>query len=88
MRIWWTLVRRELGSYFVSWTGYVVIAVVLFLFGISFSMLLHVMNGSEADKPLTEMLYEKLSRPTESRNEPPSGSGSASRNGAGCGSVR
>ncbi len=61
MRIWWTLVRRELGSYFVSWTGYVVIAVVLFLFGMSFSMLLHVMNGTEADKPLTEMLYEKLS---------------------------
>jgi len=60
MRVWWILVRRELGSYFVSWTGYVVIAVVLFLFGLSFSMLLHGMNGNEADKPLTEMLYEKL----------------------------
>ena len=60
MRVWWTLVRRELGSYFISWTGYVVIAVVLFLFGISFSMLLHVLNGTETDKPLTEMLYEKL----------------------------
>jgi ABC-2 type transport system permease protein len=60
MRVWWTLVRRELAGYFVSWTGYVVIAVVLFLFGLSFSMLLHVLNGTEVDKPLTEVLYEKL----------------------------
>jgi ABC-2 type transport system permease protein len=57
MRAWWTLVRRELGSYFVSWVGYVIIAVVLLLFGIAFDLLLEELNGGETDRPLTEMFY-------------------------------
>lgn len=61
MRVWLTLVRRELAGYFVSWTGYTVIAVVAFLFGLSFYILLNQMNLSEADKPLTEMFYDSLS---------------------------
>jgi len=36
MRVYWTLVRRELGAYFASLTGYVVIAAAAFLFGLSF----------------------------------------------------
>ena len=60
MRVWLTLVRRELAGYFVSWTGYVVIAVVAFLFGLSFFILLNQMNLSEADMPLTELFYDKL----------------------------
>jgi hypothetical protein len=51
MRVWLTLVRRELAGFFVSWTGYTVIAVVAFLFGLSFSILLRQMNLSEADWP-------------------------------------
>ena len=61
MRVWLTLVRRELAGYFVSWTGYTVIAVVAFLFGLSFYILLNQLNLSEADKPLTEMFYDSLS---------------------------
>ncbi len=60
MRTWWTLVRRELSGYFVSWTGYVVIAVVVFLFGLSFSVLLQGLNASETDKPVTELFYDTL----------------------------
>jgi ABC-2 type transport system permease protein len=60
MRVWWTLVRRELAGYFVSWTGYVVIAVVVFLFGLSFAVLLQGLNAGETDKPVTEMFYDTL----------------------------
>lgn len=58
MRVWWTLVRRELGGYFVSWTGYVVIAVVVFLLGVSFTLLLQFLNAGETDKPITEIFYD------------------------------
>jgi len=58
MRTWWTLVRRELASYFISWTGYIVIAAVVFLFGFSFSLLLQDLNAGETDMPLTELFYE------------------------------
>ena len=61
MRVWLTLVRRELAGYFVSWTGYTVIAAVAFLFGLSFYILLNQMNLSESDNPLTEMFYDSLS---------------------------
>ena len=60
MRIWWTLVRRELSGYFVSWTGYVIIAAVVFLFGLSFSILLQGLNAGETDKPVTEIFYDTL----------------------------
>jgi ABC-2 type transport system permease protein len=57
MRGWLTLTRREVAGHFVSWTGYVVIAVVVFLFGLTFAMLLQDLNAAETDKPLTEMMY-------------------------------
>jgi ABC-2 type transport system permease protein len=57
MRAWWTLVRRELGSYFVSWTGYVVIAVVMFLFGLCFSLMLAALNTEKTEQPLMELFY-------------------------------
>lgn len=60
MRAWWTLVRRELGSYFTSWMGYVVVAVVVFLLGLSFALLLQGLNAGETDKPVTEMFYDTL----------------------------
>jgi ABC-2 type transport system permease protein len=38
----------------------VVIAVVVFLFGLSFSVLLQGLNASETDKPVTELFYDTL----------------------------
>ena len=40
MHAFCTLVRRELGAHFFSWTGYVVISAVLFLIGFSFHSLI------------------------------------------------
>jgi ABC-2 type transport system permease protein len=57
MRAFWTLARRELGTYFFSWTGYVVIAAVLFLMGYSFHNLLLALNAEATDRPVTEVFY-------------------------------
>ena len=38
MQVYGTLVRRELGGYFARLTGYVIIAAVLFLLGLSFEI--------------------------------------------------
>ena len=40
MRIFWTLARRELAAFFCSITGYVIIAAVTFLIGLSFVVLM------------------------------------------------
>ena len=59
MRVFWLLVRRELGSFFTGLTGYVIIAAVLFLIGISFSSLLEVLNnGDPTDTPITDLFYQ------------------------------
>jgi ABC-2 type transport system permease protein len=55
-----TLVRRELGSHFLSLTGYVVIATVLLLLGFSFIDVLSKLNGQPVDNPLTEVFYMTL----------------------------
>jgi ABC-2 type transport system permease protein len=57
MQAYWTLVRRELGAYFLSWIGYVVIAAVLLLIGSSFANLLTALNDQPTDQPLTEVFY-------------------------------
>lgn len=57
MQGYWTLVRREWNASFSSWTGYVVIAAVLFLLGISFAILLFDLNGQPTDLPITEVFY-------------------------------
>ena len=57
MRAYLTLARRELGSYFLSWTGYVVIAAMLFLIGCSFHNLLVALNAEATDRPVTEVFY-------------------------------
>ena len=44
MQAYWTLIRRELGSHFCSWTGYIVIACVVFLLGCSFNNLIVALN--------------------------------------------
>ena len=40
MRTYWTLVRRELAGFFLSLSGYVIIAAALFLMGYSFVIIL------------------------------------------------
>jgi ABC-2 type transport system permease protein len=57
MQAYWTLVRRELGSHFCSWTGYIVIACVVFLLGCSFNNLIVAMNAESTDRPVTEVFY-------------------------------
>jgi ABC-2 type transport system permease protein len=55
-----TLVRRELGSHFLSLTGYVVIATVLLLLGFSFVDVLSKLNGVPIDATVTEIFYVTL----------------------------
>ncbi len=52
-----TLVRRELGSHFLSLTGYVVIATVLLLLGFSIIDMITKLNSSPTDAPITEVFY-------------------------------
>jgi ABC-2 type transport system permease protein len=54
------LLRRELGSYFASVTGYLIIATVLFLLGLSFSEILRKLNAEPTDAPLTEQFFVTL----------------------------
>ena len=57
MRALITLVRRELSSHFLSWSGYVVVAAVLFLIGLSFTNMITAMNGTNSEMQLTEIFY-------------------------------
>ncbi|HEX4119250.1 MAG TPA: ABC transporter permease [Verrucomicrobiae bacterium] len=50
-----TLTRRELGSFFYSWIGYVVIAGAVFLTGLSFVILLDKLQGEATQLPITEI---------------------------------
>jgi ABC-2 type transport system permease protein len=60
MQAFCTLVRRELGSFFISWTGYVIIAAVLFLLGFGFTSMLKNLNAEATPLPLTQLFYESL----------------------------
>jgi ABC-2 type transport system permease protein len=51
------LTRRELGAYFVSLTGYVIIAAVTFLLGLSFVVLLVKLQQEPTPIPVTELFY-------------------------------
>ena len=56
MQIYLTLVRRELGGYFNSFAGYVIIAAVLFLLGLSFNDILSKLD-TPSEMPLTEGFF-------------------------------
>src|ERR1044071_2338959 len=60
MHVYLTLLRRELGSYFMSLTGYVVIASVLLLVGVSLVDVLAKLNANPTELPLTEFFYITL----------------------------
>jgi len=51
------LVRRELNAYFLSLTGYVILAAVVFLLGLGFVEVLAAYNGESLNAPLTEVFY-------------------------------
>lgn len=60
MQAFFTLVRRELGGYFNSLTGYVVLAVVLLLIGLSFVQIINGLNGTPTSVPVTQIYYQSL----------------------------
>jgi len=60
MRAYWTLVRRELSSFFYSWIGYIIIAGVVFLIGFSFASMLRGLNAEATPVPVTQLFYETL----------------------------
>jgi ABC-2 type transport system permease protein len=55
MQAYLTLTRRELGSFFYSWIGYVVIAGAMFGTGWSFVALMDRLQGEPTMMPLTEI---------------------------------
>jgi ABC-2 type transport system permease protein len=57
MSIFWALLRRELASFFFSLTGYVIIAAVTLLTGLSFVVLLQNLGNDPTPMPVTEMFY-------------------------------
>ena len=59
MRVFWTLLRRELAAFFLSLTGYLIIAAVALLIGLGFyvSMTGLLNSDSPSSMPLTELFY-------------------------------
>jgi ABC-2 type transport system permease protein len=58
MRIFLTLTRRELAAFFVSVTGYVIIAAVALLIGWSFVVLMTNLGSDPSPIPVTELFYQ------------------------------
>ncbi len=57
MQAYLTLVRRELAGYFLSWTGYIIMAAAMFLMGFSFVVLLMKLQQEPTNIPVTELFY-------------------------------
>jgi ABC-2 type transport system permease protein len=57
MQAYLTLTRRELAGYFLSMTGYIIIAAAMFLMGFSFVVLLRNLQGESTSMPVTELFY-------------------------------
>jgi|ERR1700733_247254 len=57
MRVFWTLFRRELASFFLSITGYVIIAAVTLLIGFGFVVLITNLGSDSSPMPLTEVFF-------------------------------
>ena len=53
MKIFWALLRRELASFFFSLTGYVIIAAVTLLIGLSFVVLMLTLGSDSFTAPVT-----------------------------------
>lgn len=57
MRVYCTLTRRELAAFFLSVTGYVIIASVTLLNSLSFVVLMTNLGNDPSPMPVTEMFY-------------------------------
>lgn len=57
MQGYWTLTRRELGTYFLSLTGYIIIAAATFIVGFSLRALMHQVQHQPMPMPLTDLFY-------------------------------
>jgi ABC-2 type transport system permease protein len=57
MQIFLTLARRELAAFFLSVTGYIIIAAVTLLVGLSFEVLVTNLGSDPTPAPVTEMFY-------------------------------
>jgi len=57
MQVYLTLTRRELAGFFVSLTGYVVIAAVIFLMGLSWVNLLVLLQSESTPAPVTRLFF-------------------------------
>jgi ABC-2 type transport system permease protein len=57
MQAYWTLTRRELAAFFLSMTGYIIIAAALFLLGLSFVDLIRRVQDQPTPMPVTEVFY-------------------------------
>ena len=57
MRVFLVLLRRELSSFFVSLTGYVIIAAITFLTGESFVQLINAVGNDPWPMPVTQMFF-------------------------------
>lgn len=58
MKIFLTLLRRELASYFFSLTGYVIVASAAFLNGLGFVVLMFSLGSDATPMPVTEAYYQ------------------------------
>ena len=57
MRIFGVLLRRELTAFFFSVTGYIIVAAVTLLIGLSFVVLITNLGTDPSPMPVTEMFY-------------------------------
>ena len=57
MRAWWTLTRRELAGFYLSLSGYVIMAAAVFLMGGSFVVLMKNLQREASPMPVTEVFY-------------------------------
>ena len=57
MRVFGTLLRRELAAFFLSIAGYVIIASVTLLNSLSFVVLMTNLGSNPSPMPVTEMFY-------------------------------
>jgi len=60
MSIFWTLLRRELGTFFLSLTGYVIIAAVTLMAGSTFVMLIHNLGTKPFSMPVTQLFFNSF----------------------------
>ncbi|MBI1842534.1 MAG: ABC transporter permease [Verrucomicrobia bacterium] len=55
MQAYWTLVKREIGGHFLSWSGYVVVAATVFLIGLNLVILIESFGNEATHRPITEL---------------------------------